>query len=112
MLALTDNASVAIEGILSEETIPDGAGIRIGPPPDEDAASAGQFQVTIVGSPADGDQVIDEAGARVFVDESVTDLLDDKLLDAAIVEDQVHFVLGAQGAGGGPAAGPDGAGLN
>jgi hypothetical protein len=32
----------------------------------------------------------------VFVDEAVADLLDDKLLDADIVEDQVHFVLGLQ----------------
>ena len=94
MLALTDNASLAIEGILSASTIPDGAGIRIAPPPGEDPATASEIQVTIAGEPAETDEVIDEAGARVFVDESVAGMLDDKLLDARVVEDQVHFALG------------------
>jgi len=96
MLALTDNASTAIEGILSSSEIPDGAGVRIAPPDGEDAGSAVQLQVTVTGGPAATDQVIDEAGARVFVDESLAELLDDKLLDAGVVEDQVHFMLGAQ----------------
>ena len=106
MLALTDNASLAIEGILSASTIPDGAGLRIAAPPGQDAVTAGQFEVTVAGSPADTDQVIDEAGARVFVEESVAGLLDDKLLDANIVEDQVHFVLGVQDEADAPS--PDG----
>ncbi len=115
MLALTDNASTAIEGILSSSEIPDGAGIRIAPPEGEDPGSAVQLQVTVTGGPADTDQLIDEAGARVFVDESLAVLLDDKLLDAGIVEDQVHFLLGAQGAPHpfGPSrdgSGPDGSG--
>ncbi len=33
MLALTSNASTAIEEILSAPTIPDGAGVRIAPTP-------------------------------------------------------------------------------
>jgi iron-sulfur cluster assembly protein len=112
MLALTENASLAIEGILSASTVPDGAGLRIAPPPGSDALTAGQFHVTVAGSPAETDQVIYEAGARVFVEESVADLLDDKLLDASIVEDQVHFVLGAQDEPGGfgPASGRNGLG--
>jgi Fe-S cluster assembly iron-binding protein IscA len=96
MLALTDNASLAIEGILSAPAIPDGAGVRIAPPPGVDAETTAEFQVTVAGSPGESDQVIDEAGARVFVDEAVADVLDDKLLDASVVEDQVHFLLGAQ----------------
>jgi iron-sulfur cluster assembly protein len=113
MLALTDNASMAIEGILSASEIPDGAGIRIAPPDGDDAASAAQLQVMVTGAPADTDQVIDTAGARVFVAESLAALLDDKLLDAGIVEDQVHFMLGAQGAPqpfepGRDGSGPDG----
>jgi Fe-S cluster assembly iron-binding protein IscA len=96
MLALTNNASLAIEGILSADAIPEGAGVRIAPPPGVDVDTANEFQVTVAGSPAESDQVIDDAGARVFVDESVAELLDDKLLDANVVEDQVHFLLGAQ----------------
>ena len=96
MLALTNNASLAIEGILDAQSIPEGAGIRIAPPPGGDPAVEGQLAVTVEGAPAATDRVIDEDGARVFVDEAVADLLDDKLLDADIVEDQVHFVLGLQ----------------
>jgi Fe-S cluster assembly iron-binding protein IscA len=115
MLALTDNASMAIEGILSSSEIPDGAGIRIAPPEGEDAGSAPQLQVSVTGGPAETDQVIDAEGARVFVDEALAALLDDKLLDAGIVEDQVHFMLGAQGAPhpfepGRDASGPNGSG--
>jgi iron-sulfur cluster assembly protein len=117
MLALTENASLTIEGILGALTIPDGAGLRIAPPPGQDAVTAGQFQVTVEGSPAETDQVIDADGARVFVDESVADLLDDKLLDANVVEEQVHFVVGLQEGLGGPGPGssesgqsPDGRG--
>jgi len=98
MLALTDNASTAIEGILSSPEVRDGAGIRIAPPEGEDASSAAQLHVMVTGAPAETDQVIDDSGARVFVDESLAVVLDDKLLDAGIVEDQVHFMLGAQGA--------------
>jgi Fe-S cluster assembly iron-binding protein IscA len=110
MLTLTNNASLAIEGILSASTIPDGAGVRIAPPPGEDAEAADQLQVTIAGAPADTDQVIDDAGARVFVDETVAPLLDDKLLDADLVEDQVHFSLGMQHAAGDFGPSPDGFG--
>ena len=97
MLALTDNASLAIEGILSSEAIPDGAGVRIASASGDDGGSVEQLQVTIVGSPADTDQVIDAGCGRVFVDEEVAPLLDDKLLDADVVEDEIHFVLGSQG---------------
>jgi iron-sulfur cluster assembly protein len=96
MLALTNNASLAIEGILSASAIPDGAGIRIAPPAGVDPSVTGEFQVTVAGSPADTDRVIDDDGARVFVDEAVAEVLDDKLLDASIVEEEVHFVLAAQ----------------
>jgi Fe-S cluster assembly iron-binding protein IscA len=96
MLALTDSASLAIEGILSAAKIPDGAGIRIAPPPGVDPAATDEFQVMVAGEPAETDQVIDEAGARVFLDEAVVSLLDDRLLDADVVEEQVHFVLAAQ----------------
>jgi Fe-S cluster assembly iron-binding protein IscA len=96
MLALTNNASLAIEGILSASAIPEGAGVRIAPPPGVDPAVTGEFQVTVASAPAESDRVIDDAGARVFLDDAVVEVLDDKLLDANIVEEEVHFVLAAQ----------------
>jgi hypothetical protein len=51
----------------------------------------------VVEAPAAGDHVIDEAGARVFLDEPVVDYLDDNVLDARVEEQRVSFVLGEQG---------------
>jgi Fe-S cluster assembly iron-binding protein IscA len=46
--------------------------------------------------PDDGDQVIEDGGARVFVQDSLADPLDDMFLDANIVDQQVQFMLGGQ----------------
>ena len=43
--------------------------------------------------PAEDDEVIEEHGARVFVEAETAELLDDKLLDATVDHDQVAFVL-------------------
>jgi|SRR5215218_5715163 len=74
MLALTENATEAIGGILNAPTVPDEAGLRIAAVTEatDDTRGTG-LDVTLVEAPADGDQVIDERGARVFVDEPIAD---------------------------------------
>lgn len=96
MLTLTSDAQQAIEGVLSATSIPAGAGLRIAPPAGVDAAESGQLQVTIAKVPAEADQVIDEEGARVFVDEAAADFLADKTLDATISGEEVSFALADQ----------------
>jgi iron-sulfur cluster assembly protein len=98
VLALTETATEAIEGILSGPAIPDGAGIRIAPAPREQAGEpdASELKVTLATAPAESDQVVDQEGARVFVDEPLTEYLDDKLLDAQISGEQVSFMIGVQ----------------
>ena len=96
MLALSNNATEAIEGILNASSVPDGAGVRIAPSPDVDGAPGVKFQVTVAASPAETDQVIDDTAARVFVDETAAGFLDDKLLDASVVQDDVRFTLESQ----------------
>jgi Fe-S cluster assembly iron-binding protein IscA len=96
MLALTNDAQQAIEGVLSATSIPDGAGLRIAPPVGADGAGAGQLEVTIATVPAEADQVIDQDGARVFLDEAAVDFLDDKVLDASISGEEVRFALAEQ----------------
>jgi Fe-S cluster assembly iron-binding protein IscA len=96
MLALTSNAQEAIEGLLSASSIPEGAGVRIAPPADADDTRLGQLQITVATTPSEADQVIDEAGARVFVDEAATEFLDDKILDADISGEEVSFALADQ----------------
>ncbi len=46
--------------------------------------------------PEDSDQLIEEEGARVFVEDTVADALKDKRLDADIVDERVRFSLADQ----------------
>jgi iron-sulfur cluster assembly protein len=97
MLTLTREATTAIEGILASPGIPDGAGIRITPAPSTNSAEpVGGLQVAVVEEPETGDQVIEDSGARVFVEESVSDALDDKELDARFDAERVSFTLARQ----------------
>ena len=96
MLALTSDAQQAIEGVLSATGIPAGAGLRIAPPAEVDAAGSAQLEVTIAAVPAEGDQVIGELGARVFVDEAAAEFLDDKVLDASISGEEIRFAIAEQ----------------
>jgi Fe-S cluster assembly iron-binding protein IscA len=93
VLALTQDATEVIEGLLAGPGVPDGAGVRIASahPADTDAPSA--LQVKLAAEPDDHDEVIEESGARVFVEDSVTGFLDDKLLDVDREGDQVRFAI-------------------
>jgi iron-sulfur cluster assembly protein len=94
VLAITESAADAIRGIVSGPDIPDGAGLRIATQPG--AATAGTLEVSVAEVPADTDQVVDESGARVFVEESAIELLDDKLLDAHVDGTRVGFTISDQ----------------
>ncbi|HKG03830.1 MAG TPA: HesB/YadR/YfhF-family protein [Conexibacter sp.] len=93
MLTLTDTAAEAIRGIVAAPELPDGAGLRIATQPDAEQAS---LEVSVAESPAETDQVVSEAGARVFVEAEAVPLLDDKLLDAEIEGTRVGFMLSEQ----------------
>lgn len=94
MLAITDTAAEAIRGIVAAPELPDGAGLRIATQPG--AGPATSLEVTVAEVPADTDQVVDEQGARVFVEADAVPLLDDKLLDAQIDGTRVGFMLSEQ----------------
>jgi iron-sulfur cluster assembly protein len=97
VLTLTENATLVIKSITGVEGAPEGAGVRISQENPTDPALA----VTTTESPAKGDQVLEEGGARVFLESNAAATLDDKILDAA-VDDKggVEFLLVPQpGAG-------------
>ena len=99
MLALTEDAVSAVNTILTNAELPEGSGMRISRAPSSASSenSAGQeleLQLSVVDAPAEGDQVIGEQ--PVFVEPEAAEALDDKLLDAEIVEDQVRFTVGQQ----------------
>jgi Fe-S cluster assembly iron-binding protein IscA len=79
--------------------VPDDAGQRI------DTAGESQFTLEIALEPAPGDQVIEEDGARVFVDPEAAPMLDDAELDARTEGNQVAFGLTQAGGENGSPAG-------
>jgi iron-sulfur cluster assembly protein len=96
VLALTEDAVSAVNTILTNAELPEGSGMRISRAPSSEN-SAGQeleLRLSVVDAPAEGDQVIGEQ--PVFVEPEAVEALDDKLLDAEIVEDQVRFTVGQQ----------------
>jgi iron-sulfur cluster assembly protein len=90
VLTLTENATLVIKRITGADGVPDGAGVRIAQENPADPSLA----VTTTGAPKPGDQVVEESGARVFLEQNAAVTLDDKILDAA-VDDKggVEFLL-------------------
>ena len=70
MLALSERAVVAINGIMSNPEIPEGAGLRVSPQM-TGGTEAVTLELSVVEAPAGGDQVVEDQGAQVFVDERV-----------------------------------------
>jgi iron-sulfur cluster assembly protein len=96
MLALTDSAVQAVQEILSSsEETPETGGLRLVA---ELAGTQANFQLSVVALPGEDDEVIEEEGARVFLDPEAASLLEDKILDASIEPDQVAFTIADQGA--------------
>jgi iron-sulfur cluster assembly protein len=94
MLALTDSAVQAVQEILSSsEETPETGGLRLVA---ERAGAQTNFQLGVVALPAEDDEVIEEQGARVFLDPEAASLLDDKILDASIEPNQVAFTIADQ----------------
>jgi iron-sulfur cluster assembly protein len=97
MLTLTQDASTAIEGILASPGIPDGAGIRITlAPAGNSSEPVAGLQLAVAENPDVSDQVIEDSGARVFVQDTVADALADKELDVHVDAERVSFTLGRQ----------------
>ena len=69
----------------------DEAGVRLASDP------AGKLTVSLAPGPFAGDQVIEESGARLFVDADVAQAVADKALDAGLNPDgNVIFALNDQ----------------
>jgi iron-sulfur cluster assembly protein len=93
VLTLTENASDVIKTITEQSTQADSAGLRISPQESDPNA----LTVAPAEEPASGDQVVEEGGARVFVEEKAAVVLDDKVLDAQVDQGGgVQFALGTQ----------------
>ena len=96
MLAITEDAAAAIQRIVGSSGLPEGAGLRITQElnAETEGAPRTDLRLSIVAAPEEGDQVLDPE--PIFVDPDAAGFLDDKLLDADVVDDDVRFSLGVQ----------------
>jgi iron-sulfur cluster assembly protein len=96
LLALTDSAVEAVKHIVSSsEEASETGGLRLVA---EQAGTQANFQLSVVPLPAEDDEVIEEQGARVFLEPEAASLLDDKVLDASVEQNRVAFTLADQAA--------------
>lgn len=97
MLALTENATQAVEAIVSGQQLPDGGGLRVSavaPPTENSTQPDPDLRLSVVEAPEPGDEVVE--GAPVYVEPATAELVSDKVLDARISEEQVQFMLREQ----------------
>jgi iron-sulfur cluster assembly protein len=100
MLTLSPSAVEAVDSLLQRPEVPDDAGLRIR------TAGESQLAIAIAPEPGPDDQVIEEGGARVFVEPEAAPMLDNVELDARTEGEQVAFGLTTPGSsdGAGPGA--------
>jgi Fe-S cluster assembly iron-binding protein IscA len=94
LLALTESGVQAVKGIVSSsEELPETGGVRVV------AGRSGtepNFELSVVSLPGEDDQVIEEHGARLFLDPDAASLLEDKVLDASVEQNRVAFTIADQ----------------
>ncbi|HEX9065556.1 MAG TPA: Fe-S cluster assembly protein HesB [Streptosporangiaceae bacterium] len=97
MLLLTEAATEVVKAITSSPQAPDVAGLRIAssvPHPE----NPGELQLAATAGPDEHDQVVDAAGAQIYLEPQAAAYLDDKVLDAQVdQEGNPQFSLGMQG---------------
>jgi Fe-S cluster assembly iron-binding protein IscA len=77
MLAFTKNAAAAIRDLTERREAPEGTGLRI-----TTDAFTRRLKLSLAKQPHEGDEVLDAAGVRLFLDPETATLLADKALDA------------------------------
>lgn len=98
MLVLTEAAAEIVKSVTSAPQAREGAGVRIASAPESENPAA--LRLSAATGPDADDQVIEAAGARVFVEPQAAAYLEDKVLDARLDEEgTAHFSLGVQAPG-------------
>jgi iron-sulfur cluster assembly protein len=96
MLVLTEAAAEVVKSVTDTPQAPDGTGLRITQTPPEPGSGSG-LELAAASEPGAGDQIVETAGARVFLDPQAAAYLEDKVLDAEVdTQGKVRFTLGVQ----------------
>ena len=93
MLVVTEQAADAIKGILEENDASDGAGLRITGDAEGDETA---LEFSVAEGAEDGDTVVSQSGASVFLDSVAAEVLADRVLDVEEHGDHFHFSLDEQ----------------
>ncbi|MEV4724573.1 MULTISPECIES: adhesin [Micromonospora] len=84
MLTMTDNAVLVIRDLAAQQDVAQDGGLRIAAD-----TEAGALTIELVPVPAQGDQVVDTQGARIFLDAEAAELLNDSSVDASVDDEGV-----------------------
>jgi Fe-S cluster assembly iron-binding protein IscA len=91
MLTMTNTAAEAVRQISAGSGLEPDPGLRISagsPTPD-----GTPLELSLAGGAESTDQTVEDAGARVYLEEPVAEALDDKVLDAEVQGGQVRFAI-------------------
>ncbi len=94
MLALTEQAATVIKGIVDDADVGPDGGLRISGTVEGDGEAALEF--SLAETALDGDDVVEDGGATVYLDEVAAAVLSDKTLDVQSHDDHFHFSLAEQ----------------
>ena len=91
MLDLTEEAVEAIRNIVEESEVGPNGGLRISGANEGNGDTALEFE--LAPEPVEGDAVVREGGAVVFLDQTAADVVAGKRLDVHAHGDHFHFTL-------------------
>jgi Fe-S cluster assembly iron-binding protein IscA len=94
MLVMTPEAVDVIRGIVEDGEVGPNGGLRISGSNEGNGETALDFE--LAAEPVEGDEVVRDGGAVVFLDETAAVVLADKTLDVHAHGDHFHFSLGEQ----------------
>jgi Fe-S cluster assembly iron-binding protein IscA len=84
MLTMTDNAVMVIRDLAAQQDVGEDGGLRIAAD-----TGAGSLSIELVPQPAQGDQVVDNEGARIFLDADAAELLNETSVDATVDDEGI-----------------------
>ena len=82
MLTLTENASTIVKTIVDQNLSTEDAGLRFS----QEGVDSGGLSVTTAEQAQPGDAVVEQDGARVYLDETAAVALSEQVLDANVDE--------------------------
>ena len=97
MLAISPDAAEVIKTMVASERAPDSAGLRISSSPVSSNGHGPELVLELAERPNEGDEVLEEEGAHVFLGPAAASMLQDKLLDVWLApQGDPHFALREQ----------------